>query len=338
MILEEESVSRKISRLLKPVVLDVSLRDGGYLNNWEFSFEHIERAVQSAVRMGADIIEVGYLDDNPGLPLAASCPPDFLESVRSMSENSLIAAMIRPSVNTPDQVLLSRKSFVDLVRIPVNLKDIDAANQLSQKCIEYQVPFTFNLTSITCYSLTEIEEAVRFLNKNCESVYIADSRGALLTSKVGEIVAAVKNQWTGPVGYHAHNNLGLAKKNTEEAVQAGCEFIDGSLCGIGLGGRNLDLKDAFEIAKTYRNDLRVSPDDVAISEENLGIDASSNEKYVYQLSGERNIKMEWVQAMIEHLGTDLTSKIIKNIPRSVMFHHCELKPYIEDKYWEQIKW
>jgi len=322
----------------KPIILDVTLRDGGYLNNWNFSVQHIHTAITAASGMGADIIEVGYLDDHPGLPLAASCPSRFLREIDQQAGSSMIAGMIRPSVKNPQLVLKRRKEFLDLVRIPVDLRNTAPAKQLSIICEENDVPFSFNLTSVSCYSLSDIEEAVKFLNENAAMIYIADSRGALKPEDVSSIVTAIKKQWTGAVGYHAHNNLGLAKENTEAAIESGCVLIDGSVSGIGLGGRNLNLKTAVEIAGEYRNDLPDHDTDYDVSELALGVAEPGEEMHLYYLSGEKNIKMEWVQLMIEQLGISTTTGILNKIPRCSLFDYNELKPHIEKKYWDLLQW
>ena len=41
-----------------------------------------------------------------------------------------------------------------------------------------------------------------------------------------------------PVGFHAHNNLGLAIGNSLAALKAGASFVDGSLGGLGAGAGN----------------------------------------------------------------------------------------------------
>lgn len=324
--------------LSKPVLLDVTLRDGGYLNNWNFTLQQIETAVKAASGMGADIIEVGYLDNHPGLPLAASCPPQILEHVEQLKGNAMIAGMMRPGVKNPEQVLKQRIEFIDLVRIPVDLKHIGPANHLSVLCLVNDVPFSYNLTSVSCYSLSEIENVVKSLNKKASVIYIADSRGSLKPPDVCAIAESIKNQWEGVVGYHAHNNLGLAKENTVAAIKSGCEMIDGSVSGIGLGGRNLNLKYAVEIARLYRDDIPVSVAKFDVPETALGVAEPSDEMALYYLAGERNIKMEWVQLMIDQLGLSATAEVLRGIPKCVLFHHDELKPYVENKYWDRLKW
>ena len=44
-------------------ILDCTLRDGGYVNNWEFSKSQISKIVSALEKSNIDIIELGYLDD-----------------------------------------------------------------------------------------------------------------------------------------------------------------------------------------------------------------------------------------------------------------------------------
>ncbi|TVQ04235.1 MAG: hypothetical protein EA359_07100 [Balneolaceae bacterium] len=322
----------------KPILIDVTLRDGGYLNDWNFNERQIQTAISAAGNLGADIIEIGYLDNEPGLPVTASWPPDFFDTIMHLKNGFLFAAMVRPSVKDAKNVLRSRKDTIDLVRIPVDLRNTDPANRLSELCSESGMCFTFNLTSVSCYTDSQIGDAVRSLNPEAAAVYIADSRGALLPDDVRRIVSIVKNNRAGLTGYHAHNNLGLAYQNTKEALLSGCKLIDGSLCGIGLGGRNLNLSEAIDLAKEYRTDWLQRDGTIPISEEMLGVPKVSDESIIYHLSGERNIKMEWIQLMIDQLGVETTKLIVDRIPRSNYYYEEELKPYIEKKYWDRIQW
>ncbi|MFR2154146.1 MAG: hypothetical protein ACLS48_05230 [[Eubacterium] siraeum] len=42
-------------------ILDCTLRDGGYINNWKFGYENIKDTVRRLIQAGIDIIEAGYL-------------------------------------------------------------------------------------------------------------------------------------------------------------------------------------------------------------------------------------------------------------------------------------
>jgi 4-hydroxy 2-oxovalerate aldolase len=69
-------------------------------------------------------------------------------------------------------------------------------------------------------------------------VYIVDSAGALLPEGVRERVYALRNKLDCQVGFHAHDNLGVAIGNSLAAVESGVDQLDGSLRGLGAGAGN----------------------------------------------------------------------------------------------------
>ena len=71
-----------------------------------------------------------------------------------------------------------------------------------------------------------------------DCVYIVDSAGAMLPDEAGEKVEVFKQGLDCQVGYHAHNNLGVAIGNSLAALEAGADQIDGSLRGLGAGAGN----------------------------------------------------------------------------------------------------
>ena len=44
-------------------LLDCTLRDGGYINDWEFGHDNIVNIFERLVASGVDVIEIGFLDD-----------------------------------------------------------------------------------------------------------------------------------------------------------------------------------------------------------------------------------------------------------------------------------
>nr|WP_311138684.1 hypothetical protein [Pseudomonas amygdali] len=48
-----------------------------------------------------------------------------------------------------------------------------------------------------------------------------------------------------PLGFHAHNNLSLALANASAAIEAGAEYIDTSICGMGAGNLHLSMLVAY---------------------------------------------------------------------------------------------
>jgi 4-hydroxy 2-oxovalerate aldolase len=321
-----------------PIVLDVTIRDGGYLNQWHFTWEQMMLAFESAFACGADIVEIGYLDDRQSLPIAASWPARDLEKLQVLHSRGRLAAMCRPSVIDAENVLGSRKDLVDLIRIPVDLKNPQLANKLATICGRIDLPYSFNLTNISCFSPEQIRNAFSALSDDATAVYIADSRGALFPEQVGPIFDTLAEVRQSSFGYHAHDNLELAAENTRAALQWGVSWIDGSLLGIGLGGRNLRLDDALELAQPYRKDLQYKKLDAALSEADFGVPAPGTEMPMYSLTGKKNFKMEWAMMMATQLGQDVTCEIIDSLPEKILFFPEELKPFVTNEQWNQLIW
>ena len=59
-----------------------------------------------------------------------------------------------------------------------------------------------------------------------------------------------------PIGFHPHNNLGLAIGNILAAVDEGATYIDGSLKGFGGGAGNAQTEVAVAALKRAGHDVR----------------------------------------------------------------------------------
>jgi 4-hydroxy 2-oxovalerate aldolase len=69
-----------------------------------------------------------------------------------------------------------------------------------------------------------------------------DSAGAYLPADVTIRIDTLVNSLNIPVGFHAHNNLGMGIANSVAAVDAGATIIDGSARGFGAGAGNAQLE------------------------------------------------------------------------------------------------
>ncbi|HUM24505.1 MAG TPA: 3-hydroxy-3-methylglutaryl-CoA lyase, partial [Saccharofermentans sp.] len=57
-------------------LLDCTLRDGGYVNDWEFGHSTITSIFERVVDSGAEIIEIGFLDDRRPFDINRTIMPD----------------------------------------------------------------------------------------------------------------------------------------------------------------------------------------------------------------------------------------------------------------------
>jgi 4-hydroxy 2-oxovalerate aldolase len=85
-----------------------------------------------------------------------------------------------------------------------------------------------------------------------------DSSGHFVPKDVQERVDALKNALPVEVGFHAHNNLGVAVSNALEAKRAGASIIDGASMGLGAGAGNAQLENIIAVSNREQVDLGVS--------------------------------------------------------------------------------
>lgn len=83
-----------------------------------------------------------------------------------------------------------------------------------------------------------VEEAKKMASYGADVVYATDSAGAMLPQDVTEKICALRENLSIPIGFHSHNNLGLAIGNSIAALESGATYIDGSLGGLGAGAGN----------------------------------------------------------------------------------------------------
>lgn len=307
-------------------ILDCTLRDGGYLNNWSFSAETSDEIVKLAATSGVNWLEVGYLDNAQNLFETAGLPVPTLRRFHGIIHNEVcIAAMMRPNCENPEVVLDSRLGWVDMIRIPTSVSDPKPALVLAEMAVKRGYQVSLNLTNISAFSLVEVGNAVAQIS-GVDVVYLADSRGAVEPWEIPGLIAAVKENWNGPIGFHAHDNQKCAFENTKLAVDCGCEWIDGTIAGMGLGGRNLRLEDALAISG------RKVLDRLCAAKESDWLDSvEAVPKELYRLASKSNFPQDWVDTLLTMRTSDELMKLLPHIPRSRWMKLVQLKPWLEEK-------
>ncbi|CAM5612435.1 4-hydroxy-2-oxovalerate aldolase [Streptomyces glaucescens] len=102
-----------------------------------------------------------------------------------------------------------------------------------------------------------MNELVRLLDgvtPDIAGVYVVDSYGAMLPADVQTYVSAVRERFE-VVGFHGHDNLGMANINSITALQAGATIVDATLDGIGRGSGNAAIESLAGVIKKLEADL-----------------------------------------------------------------------------------
>ena len=250
-------------------LLDCTLRDGGYINDWNFGYDAIIDIIKSLEKTNVDIIEVGFLKDEPYDKDRAvfNDMNQINEILCNKRKNINYAAMVEVFSPIPIESLPERSNkTVDTIRVIVwktkhdsNNNELDALEDGYKFCkgvVERGYNLCIQPARVDQYTEQEFVDMVKkFTGLKPYAVYIVDSWG---TRQVDEIIRyahlADRNMDSKiALGYHGHNNMLQAYGNAASFIH--CRFnrdliVDGSVYGIGRCAGNLNI----ETFAKYLND------------------------------------------------------------------------------------
>lgn len=232
------------------ILLDCTLRDGGYYNNWDFPTEVVQDYLHAISALGFSHAELGFRTlEREGFKGPTAFTSDlFLQSLK-IPKGLEIGVMINTSeLSSPDlqfdavlEELFPQESTsnVSFVRLATHPREIELAQKAARWLHAKGYIVAVNLMQISELSPQRLLSLVGNLEEKCIDVlYVADSLGSLTPRGVAEILESLRAKWSGDLGIHAHDNGGLALANTLEAVRAGARWVDGTVTGMGRGAGN----------------------------------------------------------------------------------------------------
>jgi 4-hydroxy 2-oxovalerate aldolase len=225
-----------------PRVTDTTLRDGSHPMRHRYTPEQVEAVVRALDAGGVPVIEVSHGDGLGGSSLqygqSAHDELELIARARDVAERARIAVLLIPGIGTRETLALARERGADLVRIATHCTEADISQQHFATARELGMePLGFLMMSHMLEPAALAEQAAIMREAGAAGVYIVDSAGAMLPADARARVAALLEVLP-EVGFHAHNNIGLAIGNTIAAVEAGARHVDGCLRGLGAGAGN----------------------------------------------------------------------------------------------------
>jgi 4-hydroxy 2-oxovalerate aldolase len=246
-----------------PALLDVTLRDGGYLNDHGWTVAQAAAVVRAVAAAGIAYAEVGYLTTPPCDPLrpSACCDEGYLEALAACAGGTGLVVMVRPGaarISDLDRLVPHR---IAMVRVAAPVERPEVAAPFVERAGELGLAVAVNFTRASEHTPEALAGAALAASRyGASHVYLADSNGSLFPEGVAARVEALAGIVAGGVGFHAHDNLQLAFSNTRAALRAGARLVDASVAGIGKGGGNLRAElIASYLATHHGARLRVDP-------------------------------------------------------------------------------
>lgn len=224
---------------------DTSLRDGSHAKGHQFTEQHVRDIVGALDAAGMPVIEVTHGDGLGGSSFnyGRSLVDErlLMRTAVETATHAKIAALMVPGIGTMDDMRACRDAGVSIVRVATHCTEADISIQhfgLARELGFETVGFLMMAHSVSPEKLAE--QARIMVDAGCQCPYVVDSAGAMIMDDVTDRVQAVVAEVGADamVGFHGHDNLGIAVANSVLAVRAGATQIDGSTRGFGAGAGN----------------------------------------------------------------------------------------------------
>jgi 4-hydroxy-2-oxovalerate aldolase len=228
-------------------LLDVTIRDGSYLNNFQFTVDDVRRIITGLEDAGIELIEVGHGvglgASEAGYGFAAASDEDYLRIAAETVSKAKLATMILPGVGDIRLIELAAKYGVHLLRIAPNVTEVEKAEPYVREARKLGLMTSVNLLKTYLVSVQEMVDIARKAEDfGADVLYLVDSAGGMTVEDTTERVRGLVGALKVPVGFHGHNNISLAQANAIAAAREGAAYIDTSLCGMGRSGGNVQTE------------------------------------------------------------------------------------------------
>ncbi len=225
-------------------LLETTLRDGSYVIDYQFNAQETEYIVKILDEIGFEYIEVG-----PGIgfnahkystPKPASSDLDYIKAAKKYSSKSKIGMFFIPGIGELDNIKMSSDYGLDLIRVGTDVNRSSEGFKYLEACNKYGIETAANLMKSYAISHKQFAKICDNCHKaGADTVYLVDSAGGMMPEDVKKFLLETKN--LNPdiqLGFHGHNNLGLAIANTLTAIDCGASIVDSSIRGMGRSSGN----------------------------------------------------------------------------------------------------
>ncbi len=228
-------------------IIDATLRDGMHAVSHQFTPEQMAKIAAGLDAAGVDTLEVGHGDGLGGSSLqyglAYASDNEYLAAVSKAVKKARLDVLLIPGIGTIEHLEEAMEYGVRTVRVATHVTEADVGEQHIHFAKKHGLEVVgFLMMSHMAPPEKVAEQAKLFESYGADMVYVTDSAGAMVPADVKARIQAVRAAVKLPVGFHAHNNLGLAIGNTLAAIDSGAESVDACLRGLGAGAGNVQLE------------------------------------------------------------------------------------------------
>ncbi|HEY9483319.1 MAG TPA: 4-hydroxy-2-oxovalerate aldolase [Micromonosporaceae bacterium] len=229
-------------------ICDTTLRDGSHAVAHQLGADDIRDYARAADAAGVDVVEVGHGNgigaSSIQVGLAALSDTEMLTTAKAELRNARLGVLSMPGFSCVERHLKPALGCgVDEVRVGAHCTEADVTRQQITLLRDMGVVVKGMLMMTHMAPAKELLEQAKLMQGyGAHAVVLMDSAGAYTPSAVREKVGTLAEHLDIGVGFHAHNNLGLAVTNSVTAIEAGATIVDVTARGFGAGAGNAPLE------------------------------------------------------------------------------------------------
>ena len=239
-------------------ILDCTLRDGGYINDFAFGSNGIKKIISKLTQARIDIIECGFLEDgeydenasvfNQVEQISRFIPADHKES--------MYVAMACYGEYSLDQLSYYDGKSIDGIRVTFHYNEVEDALEYCRKIIEKGYKVFVQPVGTTSYTDEQLIALIKRVNLlQPYAFYLVDTLGLMHEQDVLRFIYLIDHNLDKSIhiGFHSHNNLQLSFSNCQALTKIETDRVislDSSVYGMGRGAGNLNT----ELMAKYLNE------------------------------------------------------------------------------------
>lgn len=328
-------------------MLDCTLRDGGYVNDWNFGRSVITGTYKRLEKAGVNYIEVGFLDDRHDFDINRSIIPNT-DSINKIfgslkKGNAIPVAMIDFGTCSLKSIGNCNSTFIDGIRIIFKKEKIEEALPFCKAIKDKGYKLFIQAISITSYSDIEMLEYLQRIDEIKPYAFsIVDTYGLLDNKSMMRYFHLIDNNLDPEIklGYHEHNNFQLGFSNTTKFVSMETKrelIADSTVYGMGKSAGNcpsellaMHLNDYYEGNYDLNQFLEIVDTDLMpIYQEHYW-----GYKYNFYISAMQTCHPTYVEYLLKKKTLSISSinEILHTIPKDKKLLYD--KQWIEEAYIE----
>ena len=228
-------------------ILDCTLRDGGYINNWEFGNKNILKVIEKLISSNVEIIECGFLDSNIDKEQDTTRFKniDILNNLLKdieIPDNQILVAMIEyTKYDLNSLAKVTEDSKITGIRFSFRKSDYKIALEEMKIILEKGYKLFVQPISTDSYSKEELDYLIKKTNSlNPYALYIVDTQGSIFPENFKILFDSFNSKMDSNIklGFHSHNNMQLSYATAIEFINKTKDrdiIIDSSIYGMGRG-------------------------------------------------------------------------------------------------------